>query len=182
MKRCLILAASAFGLGVLAASASAQVRAEPLDPTPTGISLRGGIMIPIDNNTRDFAKFWAGFGLDYTFDRRFLKNADTFISVDYLFKSSSGDRGSMWPVLLGSRFYTADELNYEEGGRTYLFAGIGAVFFDAVGSDTRVGGKVGVGREFGPFIFGEATLFLSEQSKGGISANSIAFYLGYRFP
>ena len=175
MKRTLTLAASAFGLGA-AAIATAQA---PIDARPSGIAFRGGLVVALDKDLRDRDKTWAGLGLDYTFTTQYLKGGETYISVDYIFNSSSGNKGSYWPVMLSHRFYNND--GAEEGKRSYLNAGIGAVFFDIESSEVGAGLKFGFGREFGPNIFGEATLFLSE-ARQGINANSIGFYIGYRFP
>lgn len=177
MKRSLTLAASAFGLGCAALS-SAQVR-NVIDPTPSGISFRGGVVLPIDDTLRDVVKTWVGLGMDYTFTKQYLKNSDTSVTLDYIFKSSSGDRGSFWPVNLTQRFYSGGNQLGED--RTFVDVGLGAVFFDIFGSDTVLGGKVGIGREFGPNIFGTATLFMSQQSTHGLNANSFGFYVGYRF-
>lgn len=177
MKRSLFLAASAFGLGSAALS-QAQV-GSAIDPTPSGISIRGGFVIPIDDDLRDVAKTWSGVGLDYTFTKQYLKNSDTYVSVDYLFRSIDGGRGSFWPVMLGQKFYQGG--NELGENRSYINAGIGAVFFDITGSDTRLGAKIGFGKEFGPNIFGEATMFWSQQSQDGINANSFGVWIGYRF-
>jgi hypothetical protein len=174
MKRTLILAASAFGLG-----AAAVAPAQAIDATPSGISFRGGLVVALDKDLRDRDKTWAGIGLDYTFTTQYLKGGETYIGIDYIFNSSSGNKGSYWPVMLAHRFYQQD--GADEGSRTYLIAGIGAVFFDITSSEVGAGIKLGVGREFGPNIFGEAKLFLSE-AREGINANSLGFYLGYRFP
>lgn len=174
MKRSILIAA-AFGL---AASVLAQTRST-IDPTPSGISFRGGVVLPIDDDLRDLGNSWFGFGMDYEFNKRYLKNSDTFISLDMVLHSQDFDKGVYWPLMLNQRFYTGgDELGQNRG---YFTVGIGAVFFDVVSSDTRIGAKFGVGKEFGPNIFGEANLFMSRQSSDGINAGSVGFYIGYKF-
>jgi hypothetical protein len=175
MKRSLTLAASAFGLGA-AALCAAQT---PIDATPSGISFRLGAVLALDSGLRDVDKTWVAIGMDYTFPKQFLRNSETYIGVDYIFRSSSGDRGSFWPLMLGQRFYT-DDGDVDAGSRSYLNVGIGVVFFDITGSEVGGGLKAGFGKEFGPNIFGEATLFLSE-SRQGVNANSLGFFIGYRF-
>ncbi|HRK22685.1 MAG TPA: hypothetical protein PLX06_12790 [Fimbriimonadaceae bacterium] len=177
MKRSLVLAASAFGLGCAALSSAQSGSA--IDPTPSGISFRGGIVLPIDDDLRDVAKTWGAFGLDYTFTKQYLKNSETYIGLDYISRSIDGNRGTYWPLMVGQRFYQGGNALGEN--RTYFNAGLGVVFFDITGSDTRVGAKIGVGKEFGPNIFGEATMFWSQQSQDGINANSFGFWIGYRF-
>ena len=102
MKKSLVLAASAFGLG-LAAISAAQA---PIDPTPSGVSLRAGGVIALDDDLRDISKTWAAVGLDYTFTKQFLKNSDTYMSLDYIFNNGRGKKGSYWPLMLCQKFYT----------------------------------------------------------------------------
>jgi hypothetical protein len=174
MKKCLILAATAFGLGLAAFSAAQS----PIDATPSGISFRAGGVVALDSGLRDVAKTWAALGVDYTFPTQYLKNSETFISLDYIFNNGRGKKGSYWPLMLCQKFFMDN--GEPEGSRSYLNVGIGAVFFDVTDSETSAGLKAGFGREFGPHIFGEATLFLSE-SRHDMNANSLGFFLGYKF-
>jgi hypothetical protein len=174
MKRSLVFAASAFGLGAAALSS-----AQAIDATPSGISVRGGVIIAIDEELREVQNLWGGLGLDYTFDKQYMRGSETYISLDWIFHRWGGDKGTFWPLMLGQKFYRGGNDLGEE--RMYFNVGLGAVFFDIGQSDTVFGGKVGLGKEFGPNIFGEATLYLSEENKFGFNAASIAFWLGYRF-
>ncbi len=175
MKRSVLVAAAAFGL---VAAVSAQSR-QTIDPTPSGISFRGGIVLPVDDDLRDISNSWFGFGLDYHFNKQYLKNSDTYISLDMVLASDNFDKGIYWPVMLSQKFYTGgDELGQN---RSYFNVGLGVVFFDVSSADTRLGAKVGFGKEFGPNIFGEATFFMSRQSSGGVNAASFGAYIGYKF-
>lgn len=173
MKRFLAFAVSAFGLGA-AAMSSAQV----LDPTPSGISLRAGVVIPIDDPISDISELWGGLGLDYAFTKQFLPNGETYVSLDYIFNNIGG-RNSWWPLMLGHRFYRGGNDLGEE--RMYLNVGLGAIFTNLGTSETVFGGKVGIGKEFGPNIFGEITLFLAEDNRFGQNVSCFGAWLGYKF-
>ena len=173
MKRILVFAASALGLGAATFS-----QAQVLDPTPSGISIRGGFLIAIEDSVSDVSNIWGGLGLDYTFTKQYLPKGETYISLDYIFHNIGGNN-CFWPLMLGQKFFRGGNDLGEE--RMYLNVGLVAIVFNIGSYDTVFGGKVGIGKEFGPNIFGEVNLFLSEDTKFGQNAASIGAWIGYKF-
>jgi hypothetical protein len=154
MQRWLMAVATATAI-IFSGNASAQYGQDRIDPTPYGFSFRAGGVFAIDDDLNDFADGWFGFGIDYAFTKQYLRDSETFFSVDYITKSSSGEKGTYWPILV--------------------------VIIDLASSDSVIGGRVGFGLELGERIFAEASLFLSEDNRDGVAATSGGVYLGYRF-
>jgi hypothetical protein len=111
MKRLCILAAS-FGL---AAMASAQAQ----DITPTNIAIRAGVAYPLDNGTRSITHTLIGAGMDYYFPVRYIRDSDTFLSIDWLGKSGNGAKGNIFPIMLNQKWYSANQTYF--GTRSYGF-------------------------------------------------------------
>jgi len=172
MKHWLVLAA----LGVAALS-GAQTTAIG---EPTDIAFRVGGAYSFDSATRDATgSSLIGIGADYFIKESYFKNGESFLSFDWLGKSTSGSHGNMFPVMLNQRFYLKD--TGEVGtGRTYYFVGLGVAFVDVFSSKVVPAIRGGIGKELGPHIFGEATIVLSDAADGA-RANTIGAYIGYRF-
>lgn len=168
MKRLLVLAA----LGAAAFS-----NAQPIEP-PTNVAFRLGAAFVWDDNARDVTDTMIGVGFDYFLPRGLFPTGETYISIDWLGRSVDGGKGNIFPVALNHKFYmTQGDFEWQ---RTYFFAGIGPTFMDLARADTVIGIRGGVGRYFGPNLFGEVTATLSEESQG-MRANTIGVYIGYRF-
>jgi hypothetical protein len=175
MKRILCLAA----LVGAAAMSHAQLNMQQ----PTNLAFRLGIGLPFDEETRDhIGSTLLGVGVDYFFERALIPsaNGETYISIDWLARGSNGEHGNMFPIMLNQRWYAMDD-NPNDDRRTYFFAGLGAAFMDIDESDTVLAGRVGLGAELGPNIFGEANLVLTGPDSGGFHGTGINFYVGYRF-
>ncbi|RYG49728.1 hypothetical protein EON79_00270 [bacterium] len=164
-------------LAGVAAVASAQGSKTVGDTYPYGISVRAGVVFPIERSFSDFySPTLLGLGVDYTFNRPLFKGGETFFSLDF-FTSQIGRKGNVVPFMINQRFYSnAREL----GSRTYAFVGLGVVFRDTPNNDSTLGGRVGAGLELSNNVFTEATLFLSSK-RSGIGSNGIGLYAGYRF-
>lgn len=170
MKRVCILAA---GLG-LAAMASAQ---SP-DITPTNLGVRAGFAYPLDNGTRDITHTLLGVGVDYYFPVRYIKDSDTYLSIDWLGKSGSGAKGNIFPIMLNQKFYSANQTYF--GTRSYGFIGLGIAIVDVTSTKTTIAARLGFGVELGPNLFTEGAFVVSDDANGA-KANSVGVYLGYRF-
>lgn len=170
MKRLCILAA---GLG-LATMAGAQ----PQDITPTNLGVRAGFAYPLDDATRDITKTLIGVGVDYYFPVRYIRDSDTFLSIDWLGKSGSGAKGNFFPIMLSQKWYSANQTYF--GTRSYGFVGLGIAVIDITSTKTTIGARFGFGLELGPNMFTEATFVFSDAANGA-KANSVGAYFGYRF-
>lgn len=162
----------------MSAAASAQFGQGQINPTPYNFSFRGGVVLPLDSDLRDVSTTWLSLGVDYTFVRQFIRNSETYLSVDYIAKSGAGQQGTYWPIMVSQRFFLGQE---ESDNRQWVFGGLGVVVFDINKTATVFGGKVGYGREFSRNIFAEGTLYLSDRAEPGLSAFSLGVHLGYRF-
>lgn len=176
MKKIFALASSALALTSFAA---AQYKGGTGDMTPYGFSFRGGIVLPIDSNFRSMSTSFFGVGVDYALGTSLFRGSETYISVDWFGRTIRGNRDSVFPINLNQRF----SLNKtEEGMNLYGFVGLGAVVFNLGNSDTRLGGRVGLGTNLNENAFAEAAFYFSDKVKASSTkVTSLAFFLGYRF-
>mgnify|MGYP005836293567 CR=1 FL=1 len=174
MKRFLIGAAALAGMS-LSALAPAQVD-RITDATPYNFSFRGGWVLPIDDKLSDFADSLIGIGVDYIPPTQFLRGSETFFSIDYIFKSTSGKKGSIFPIHVNQRFYSDPATKMG----SYWLVGVGAHVFDIEGTKTGFGGRVGLGVRMSDQLFLESSAFFSEEVKN-VRNVSIGVHVGYRF-
>jgi len=175
------IAASIAALGTLGAAFAQNNNALSSD-----VTLRAGIVLPLNSAMRDASNLWGGVGLDYRFPSQafhFGRNSETYLSADWFFRSTSGSHGNVFPVAINQRFYTGvPGTNLSSYGRTYVSVGLGAAFIDVGGgSQAEFMGRGAFGIEFGPHVVAEAVLTLSGQTRRDASANALGIYLGYRF-
>ena len=181
MRKAVILAA-ALACTALSSVANAQIYGEndTGEGTPYGLRARFGVVFPLDDALRNVSGTFLGLGIDYTFEKSFIPGSQTFLSIDWLFKSSRADRGNLFPIMVNQRFYLGQDQEY--GRRSYAFLGLGAVIIDVRPSSTRFGVRGGFGVELSEVLFGEASILISDKARnGGPSATSIGAYIGYRF-
>jgi hypothetical protein len=164
-----------------AGSVLALGQTNPLAPTNLTIRVGGGF--GIDQSLNQSASGFYGFGMDFGFGHGFFPNAVTYYSGDILWGARKSMGQSLIPVFINQRFYQ-DKGNGDQNigqDRLYFNIGLGATYYEIGGSDIKPAGKVGIGMEFNETLCGEADLFVAQESKENVSANLVAFYLGYRF-
>ncbi|CAN5705767.1 hypothetical protein BH11ARM2_BH11ARM2_07120 [soil metagenome] len=163
-------------LAGVAAAASAQTDTGR-DATPYGISVRGGVVFPLESSfSNAFNPTLLGLGAEYTLTNPIIKGGETFFAVDF-FTSQIGRKNNVFPVTINQRFYTSRR---DYGSRTYGFIGLGIVFIDTPTNGNGFGGRFGGGIELGEHVYTEASVFLASKTNG-IGANAAGVYLGYRF-
>lgn len=174
MRRFLNLAGLA---GTLAVSglASAQTGGSYY---PINLSLRLGAVFPIDDRMSDLGNSLFGLGIDYRIDKSFFEGGETFFSLDWFTGTTTGRKGNIFPIMVNQKWFTRGA---EEGGRSYVFVGAGAVIVDVSGSDTVLGARAGAGMELGQAFFAEGTFYVSDRAKGDLRNTAVALWLGYRF-
>jgi hypothetical protein len=164
----------AFGAGLLAlvACASAQEPAKP-----TGLSIRAGVFIPTDTNTRRGGSGWFSAGVEYKmWERQGMmagQSDQITISLDYAAKNNF----RIVPLLANYVHHT---------GPVFITGGLGVSFSrrpiggGMVEDRTRFGYQVGVGYEFATSQF---PLFLEAKFMGNDRAelNGFGIYAGARF-
>lgn len=159
-----------------ASVASAQGDTRTIDLTPAGLTIRGGVALPIDPSLTDVGASLFGLGIDYAPPRTLIRGGETYFSIDYFSARFGAGRGSVFPVAFNYRVYD----NPNALRRNYYFVGVGATFLDVQSAGTAIGFRGGVGTELGQNIIAEITGYISDRA-GGARGNAIAFYLGYRF-
>jgi hypothetical protein len=174
MRKSLTLAAMVAAFGV-ASIASAQSGINN-DLYPYGITLRGGVAVPLDRSLTNVSSALVNLGAEFDLRRPLLKNGDTYVALDYFFKGFGGSGGgSVLPLTINQRVYTS-VADY----RSYFFFGVGASFINVAGNGTALTARGGVGQELGPRVIAEIAAYLSDRA-GGARANAITFNIGYRF-
>lgn len=162
--------------------ACAQSSTTQIDATPSYLTLRGGLVFPLDDNLRENSDLYGALGLDYEFPTQLIKGSTTFASVDWWFKGSNGGNGNVFPLTITQHFYTGKGNSYYREGRSYFFVGGGIAIIDVANkSSSKFCLRGGVGTELGPNIIAEASLTLSDRSKTDVRANAVGVYIGYRF-
>ena len=171
---------TAFALAALAICgiSSAQVVGSTTDLGLTGFSVKGGGLLSVDSDLRDFSKTLGLLGVEYRIPTSFLHGGETSLSADFIFKSLSGDRGTIVPILINQKWF----LKSPEGGkRKYAVLGAGVSIVDISTSNSVFTLKGAFGVELSDQIFVEAVGYISEKSSSDARINSIGLVIGYKF-
>ncbi len=152
-------------------------------PSPAYFTLRGGVDFSIDSQLSHASSVLLGLGVDYTFSNNIFKNAETYISIDWLARTHGNERFNLFPIALNERFYFSPNQTGKYGptvGTAYAFIGLGGTLYDFADSNFRFSGRLGIGTEFATRWIAEATLILAEPDYG-VHADAIGLYVGYKF-
>lgn len=174
MRRMFTAAAAIAAFGV-AGVASAQSNAPDL--TPTAVTFRAGVSLPLDDKLTDVGNSLINLGLEYIPSKSLIKGGETFYSLDYFAASFQGDRGTVMPLMINQRWYNGGPDVFR---RSYLFLGVGVAFIDVTNSGTAVAVRGGYGQELSDHIIAEIAGYISDKA-GGARANAVTVCLGYRF-
>ena len=169
---------AAAAIAALGACAVASAQIEKLDTTPSGLSVRAGIAISMDDSlSNTLGSSLIGLGVEYRFSSGLLKSGETYLSIDYMTKNFGGARGSIFPITVNQRWFMTKAGTTR---RTYGFLGLGVAIVDIIDSNTSLCFRGGFGVELGGSTFAEIALTLAE-AKNNIKANTLGLYFGYRF-
>jgi hypothetical protein len=144
-----------------------------------------GAFFPTDGDVRDsLGDVFFSYGVSYDFLK--TKTANPVIIGAYLDgynKSKSGARINSIGIGPSLRYYFNPVV--ANPTRVYAGAGIGPYFINTKGNgnsenDTKLGGKVYGGVEFGPGFFGEVDYTLIGESHG-VNPSGFNLSVGYRF-
>lgn len=178
-KKFMAMALAAIGIVSVASAQSDDTR---IDATPSYLTVRGGVLFPLDDGLRDASDFWGVIGLDYEFPTQLIRGSTTFLTGEWWLRTSSGDNGNIFPITINQRFYAKGGNRYYPEGRNYFFLGAGVAIIDVGGqSSGKWMIRGGVGTEIGPNILVEASASFSDESKSGARANGVGVTFGYRF-
>lgn len=165
------------GLAGMCVSASAMAQDNNFDFRPSNIAFRLGVALPLDTGLSDFGSPLIGLGIEYTLGSSLVGSSGaTYLSLDYMTASTEFNHG-VYPFCINQRFYLGNGAN---GRRTYAFVGVGGAVLDLRSANTVLAARGGVGADLGDALFFEATLLLTDKASGS-SADSVGFYIGYRF-
>jgi len=176
MRRIISAAATIAAFGIVG-SASAQTSLSSTDLTPTAVTFRGGVCLPLDQTLTDVANSLVDLGVEYVPSSSLIKGGETFYSLDYFSTGFHGSKGTVWTGAINQRWYHGGPDAYR---RSYLFLGIGGSVLDVNTSGTAFAVRGGYGQELGEHIIAEVAGYISDRA-GGARANSVTFSLGYPF-
>lgn len=166
-------------LAILAAAAGfvAGAHAQTIE---TSISVRGGVQFP---TTADLNGVFWGLGADVNLSGvSLMRNGTTYISVDWISKNLKFNRNFVIPICINQRFPLNTTPDTMMGPNTYAFFGVGAAIIDIGTASTQLCARAGLGADFSPSIYGEASIVFTGRAKGsGIQGNHLGLWLGYRF-
>lgn len=173
VKKLVLLAAASVGFSAIS---MAQ------DTLSAGsFAIRAGVAFP---TTANLNGTFLGFGLNYDFNKSLFGNAQgssTFLSFDWLSKSTSGRRGNIIPIMLNQRFSLSSGV---DDGQIplYGFIGAGLAIIDFSPTSTQLAGRFGLGANLNENLFLESAFVITGRGKGnGIQGNHIGVYLGWKF-
>jgi len=170
LKKIMALAAATVGLATFASAQSDSLN---------NISLRGGIAWP---TTADLGGTFIGAGVDYDFGKSFFGGkGSTYLSFDWLAKSTRGTKGNLFPIFINQKFMLQ---NTEAEGSmpVYGFLGAGMCIIDADPAATVLAGRVGLGAMLNTNFFLESAFVFTGRTKGSqLLGNHVGLYLGYKF-
>jgi hypothetical protein len=174
MRRITTIAATIAAIGITSVAAAQSPTSPEL--TPVNITIRGGIVLPLDSKLTDVGNTLLDLGAEYTLPTPLIKGGETFFSVDYWTKGLGG-HGSVIPLMINQRWFQGTDSQIR---RRYFFVGAGVAFVDVTRSNTAIGVRGGIGQELSDHVVAEIAGYLSDRA-GGARANAVTFSLGYRF-
>ena len=179
MRRSLKTVAALAALGISVVASAQLSSSPPVDFTPTNVSVKAGLALPLDSSLTNVAKTFIALGVEYQLPTSLVKGSETYLDLEWFTKSFQGERTNVLPFTINQRFYTGSESI--PGQRKYVFVGAGVSFVDIGSSDTVISARAGFGAELSEQIFGEVAGYIGDQTGSGIKPNAVSFFLGYRF-
>jgi hypothetical protein len=153
--------------------------AQTSDLGMNGVSIRLGMVFPLDNTLSSVNDNFTNLGLEFQAPSSMAKGTDTYFALDYYSKNLGNfTKGSVVPVTFNMRVYQKSNVTRQ----TYAYGGVGVAFVDLSGpSETVLIVRGGFGMNTSEHLFVEAggTFSASTPSQG--SFNTIGISVGYRF-
>lgn len=163
------------GLLTFCGAAMGQVGAET-DFTPTGVTFRAGLGIPLDDELIDDKPIAFAFGFDYEFDFRLFGPGEVFGAFDWI-----AAEDGLYSLSLNKRIFTGEGELFGQPGASYIFLGVGGSSYDRLElGDMSIIFRGGLGYElisntvveFGGWVGGDSN---------GINTTTLFATIGYRF-
>jgi hypothetical protein len=144
-----------------------------------GVSLRLGMVFPLDNTLSSVNDNFSNLALEFQIPSSIAKGTESYLAIDYFSKNIGlFGKGSVVPITYNVRVFQKSGTTRQ----TYAYGGLGVAFFDMTGpSQTVVCARGGFGMNTGEHIFIEAGGTFSAKSNTQGSFNTIGISVGYRF-
>jgi hypothetical protein len=153
--------------------------AQTSDLGMNGVSLRFGMVFPLDNTLSSVTDNFANFAIEFQAPSSLAKGTDTYFAIDYFSKNLGNfTKGSVVPVTYNMRVYQKSGTTRQ----TYAYGGLGVAVVDLTGpSDTVLCVRGGFGMNTSEHLFLEAGGTFTTKTNTQGSFNTIGLYIGYRF-
>ena len=175
MKRILVALCA---LSICAVS-SAQYESADLSDSAVGFSLRLGAFFPADNQMRDIDNMFINVGIEYEFERSFVRNGITYMAGEWIADEVLGAH-HVGNITINQRIYTKDQ-RFAAGGSPYFFGGVGFQWLSVPGlNDNGWVVRGGLGSEFSGDYFLEVGGYFSPDMQG-FNTSGVCASVGYRF-
>lgn len=158
---------------------SGAAYAQTSDLGMNGVSIRLGMVFPLDNTLSSVNDNFANLALEFQAPSSMAKNTDTYFALDYFSKNLGNfGKGSVVPITFNMRVYQKSNVTRQ----TYAYGGIGVAFVDLAGpSETVLCVRGGFGMNTTEHLFIEAGGTFSAATPSQGSFNTVGLYVGYRF-
>ena len=149
------------------------------DMNMNGVSLRLGMVFPLDNTLSSVNDNFSNLGLEFQSPSSFSKNTATFFAIDYYSKNiGTFGKGSCVPLTYNLRMYQHTGTTRQ----TYAYVGLGVAIMDFNTPSETVGiVRGGFGMNVSDHTFIEAGGTFTSTSNNNGAFNTIGFSVGYRF-
>lgn len=163
----------ALGVAVLAPMGSA-LAADDTMKVEKPIRVLAGVF----NATNGTNKSRTSLGIGYDFMKSAATNPSVYgIFVDFNSRKTAGVTTSLTGVGVSGRFYLESA---NAAGKPYATLGVGSYTIKSGASQSKLGGKLGLGYELNNGFLGELD-YTTTQKVGGKDAGGVNFRIGYRF-
>jgi Outer membrane protein beta-barrel domain len=136
------------------------------------------VLAGIFNATSGTNKSRTSLGVGYDFTKSAATNPSVYgVYLDYNGKKTAGVTTSLTGVGVSGRFYLESA---NAAGKPYALVGLGSYTLKSGASQSKLGGKLGIGYELNNGWLGEID-YTTVQKIGGVDAGGTNIRLGYRF-
>jgi hypothetical protein len=144
-----------------------------------GVSLRIGMVFPLDNKLSSVNDNFTSLALEFQSPSSIAKGSESYFALDYFSKNiGTFGKGSVVPMTYNLRFFQKSGTTRQ----TYAYGGLGVAFVDLAGpSETVICARGGFGMNTGEHMFIEAGGTFTAATTSNGSFNTIGLYVGYRF-
>ena len=153
--------------------------AQTSDLGMNGISMRIGMVFPLDNKLSSVNDNFTNLAIEFQRPTSLSGGTDTYFAIDYFSKNiGTLGKGSVFPVTYNMRVYQRNGTTRQ----SYFYGGLGFAFVDLIGSsDTVVCARGGFGMNVSDHTFIEAGGTFTAPTNSSGSFNTLGIYVGYRF-